>query len=263
MTGTRLNDPLLVRDEDDQRNCDEICLHIDSNTSLEVATKRVFIVGHKFILSHLKELAHSFGLKWNVCTFRSSFTIKCNRAYLKSKHLHQGLRSTTSITCGCEWIIRFMGVIESHYNITNYVVISSVSPMYYNTCDPTYSGQLVLCRTRSSDYKHCCDEVIREIMAQMASNPFVNVRAMTNLLQKALPERKDVDRHMINNVRIRARREKLDLDSKSIQIDPKHFDTTFINPLDPRKQKISTGDLLLYDLVPDGYVVYCYVVPFL
>ena len=101
MTGTRLNDPLLVRDEDDQRNCDEICLHIDSNTSLEVATKRVFIVGHKFILSHLKELAHSFGLKWNVCTFRSSFTIKCNRAYLKSKHLHQGLRSTTSITWGC------------------------------------------------------------------------------------------------------------------------------------------------------------------
>ena len=51
---------------------------------------------------------------------------------------------------------------------------------------------------------------------------------MTNLLQKALPERKDVNRHMINNVRIRARRKKLDLDSKIIQIDPKTFDTTFI-----------------------------------
>ena len=43
-------------------------------------------------------------------------------------------------------------------------------------------------------------------MVQMAINLFVNVRTMTNLLQKALPERKDVDRHIINNVRIRARR---------------------------------------------------------
>ena len=54
------------------------------------------------------------------------------------------------------------------------------------------------------------------------------VRSMTILLQKVLPERKDVDRHMIDNVRIRARRRKLELDSKSIRIDPKHFDSSFI-----------------------------------
>ena len=57
----------------------------------------------------------------------------------------------------------------------------------------------------------------------MAINPYVSVRSMTALLQKALPERKDVDRHMINNVRIRARRRKLELDSKSIRIDPNTF----------------------------------------
>ena len=57
----------------------------------------------------------------------------------------------------------------------------------------------------------------------MAINPYVSVRSMITLLQKALPERKDVDRHMINNVRIRARRRKLELDSKSISIDPKTF----------------------------------------
>ena len=51
----------------------------------------------------------------------------------------------------------------------------------------------------------------------MTINPFVNVRAMINLLQKTLPERKGVDRHMINNVRSRVRRTKLDMDSKSIQ----------------------------------------------
>ena len=40
----------------------------------------------------------------------------------------------------------------------------------------------------------------------MAIDPFVNDKAMTELLQKALFERKGVDRHMINNVRLRARR---------------------------------------------------------
>ena len=61
MAEMRLNDLLLIRDEDGLRNYDEICLHIDSNTSVEVATKRVFVVGHKLMLSDLKELAHSFG----------------------------------------------------------------------------------------------------------------------------------------------------------------------------------------------------------
>ena len=40
----------------------------------------------------------------------------------------------------------------------------------------------------------------------MAINHFANVKVITNLIQKALPENKDVDRHMINNVRIRERR---------------------------------------------------------
>ena len=50
----------------------------------------------------------------------------------------------------------------------------------------------------------------------MAINPYVSVRSMTTLLQKALPERKNGDRHMINNLRIRARKRKLELDYNSI-----------------------------------------------
>ena len=33
---------------------------------------------------------------------------------------------------------------------------------------------------------------------------------------------------MINNVRISARKKKLEMDSANIEIDPKHFDPTFI-----------------------------------
>ena len=76
-----------------------------------------------------------------------------------------------------------MGIIKSHYQITDSIVITSVRTMHSNTRDSTYSGQLVLCRTRSGDYKRCGDKYLREIMVQMAVNPFVNVRAMINLLQ--------------------------------------------------------------------------------
>ena len=53
-------------------------------------------------------------------------------------------------------------------------------------------------------------------MVQMDIDPFVNVRAMTELLQKTLPDKNDVDRYRINNVRIRARKKKLELDFANI-----------------------------------------------
>ena len=60
-------------------------------------------------------------------------------------------------------------------------------------------------------------------MAQIAIDPFVNVITMTELLQKVLPDKKDVDMCMINNVRICIRKKNLELDSANIQIDPKHL----------------------------------------
>ena len=60
-------------------------------------------------------------------------------------------------------------------------------------------------------------------MAQIAIDPFVNVVTMTELLQKVLPDKKDVYRCMINNVRICIRKKNLELDSANIQIDPKHL----------------------------------------
>ena len=89
------------------------------------------------------------------------------------------------------------------------MVITNVIPSHSDTCDPTDVDQLVLCRSHSGAYARCGDEVLKEIIVQMTINPYGSIRSMTTLLQKALPERKDVDRHMINNVRIRARRRKL------------------------------------------------------
>ena len=71
------------------------------------------------------------------------------------------------------------------------VVITGVNSVHSNTRGPSYTGQFVLSQTRSGNYKRYGDEVLREIMVQMAIDLFVNVRVMRELLQKILPVRKD------------------------------------------------------------------------
>ena len=80
----------------------------------------------------------------------------------------------------------------------------------------------------SDDYEKCDDQSRREVMVQMAIEPFVSVRVMRDLLYKVLPDRVYIDRHMINNVRIRSRQRKRELERSNIVIHPKHFDTSFI-----------------------------------
>ena len=65
-------------------------------------------------------------------------------------------------------------------------------------------------------------------MVQMSVEPFMSVRAIRESLSNVLPHRKFIDRHMINNVRIRARQIKRELLNVNIEIHHKHFDTSFI-----------------------------------
>ena len=85
MAGEGVIGDLLIRDGDDDvlRNSDDICLRIDSDTSVEVATERVFAVGHIYILDDLRQLAKSFGLAWQYCTARFGKVINCNRVNRK------------------------------------------------------------------------------------------------------------------------------------------------------------------------------------
>ena len=131
---------LLISSEDVLRNCDEVCQRIDYDTSIADATNRVSVIGHKLILSYLKILSHSFGLRWNFCTSRSSRTIKCNRATRHGSRVNQGLRNVTSITCGCDCNIRFRSTYRSNNNISDHVIITGVNSVHSNTCDLSYVG---------------------------------------------------------------------------------------------------------------------------
>ena len=66
-------------------------------------------------------------------------------------------------------------------------------------------------------------------MVQISIDPFVSVRAIRDLLFKVLPDRKFIDRHIINNVRIRARQGKKELLNANVEIHPKHFHISFID----------------------------------
>ena len=195
----------MIGSEDDLRNCDEVCIRIDCNTSVKDDISRLLVVGCKFILSDLNKLAYSFGLMWNFCTTRSGRAIKCNRATRYGSRVNQGLTNVTSITCGCDWDIRFRSICRNNNKISDPVVITGVSSVHSNTYNPSFVGRFVLSRTRSGDYNYCGNEVLREIMVN-AIDSFVNIRAMTELLQKVLPGRKDIDMLMINNARMCARK---------------------------------------------------------
>jgi len=91
-------------------------------------------------LSDLTKLAHYFGLRWNFCTARSSRGIKYNSATRYRSRQKQGLRNGLSITCGCDWSIRFRGICRNNNKISNPVVITIVNTVHYNTCDPSYVG---------------------------------------------------------------------------------------------------------------------------
>ena len=64
-------------------------------------------------------------------------------------------------------------------------------------------------------------------MVQMSIESFL-VRAIRELLSKVMPERKFIDRHIINNVRIRVRQRKRKVVNANIVTHPKHLDTSFI-----------------------------------
>ena len=107
------------------------------------------------------------------------------------------------------------------------VVIMVVCGIRTNTCDRSNIDKFVIARARFGLYKKCTDQSLKEIMVQMDIDRFVNIRAMSELLMKVSPAGNYIDRHMINNVKIRGKKKKFELNLLNIKIEPRNFDTTF------------------------------------
>ena len=116
--------------------------------------------------------------------------------------------------------------------------------VHCNTYDPSCMDPFLLARTRYSDYKKCDNQSLIEVMIQMDIEPFISVRAVRELLSKIISERKYIDRHMINNVRIHAWK-KLELEYVDIEIDPKYFNTSFISTYSDTSDNYTEGKFLI------------------
>ena len=81
-----------------------------ADESVEEATCRVFKIGDISILVDLKDLCCRFGLEWIFVTRRSGKTIACNHVSRSSSFFNSGIRKSTSISCGYDWLVRFRGV---------------------------------------------------------------------------------------------------------------------------------------------------------
>ena len=64
---------------------------------------------------------------------------------------------------------------------------------------------------------------------------------MVEILRKPLPERKDVDRHMVYNVRLKARRRKLELEAANDEVLTNHYDVFFIQDCKSNSDNHSKG----------------------
>ena len=222
------NEASLINSDGILNNCNESYLWFDSDISIEESINReVFVVDREFILFDLKKLAYSFGLKWDFCIARADRMSTCNRAHCQGFMKKSMLRNATSITCGCGLCVRFRAINSSNTKVSNPVIITYVCGVHSIMCDPSYVDQCVLARTRSGGYNNWADRCLREIMVQIAIDPFVKVSSMTELLKRVLPDKKIIDRYMINNVRIYVRKKKLELDYANIDIDPLKIDTTY------------------------------------
>ena len=81
------------------------CFRI-ADESVEEATYRVFKIGDISIFVDLKDLCRRFRLEWNFVSRRSGKTIAYNRASRSLSFVNSGKRKSTSMLCGCGWLVR-------------------------------------------------------------------------------------------------------------------------------------------------------------
>ena len=65
-------------------------------------------------------------------------------------------------------------------------------------------------------------------MVRMGGSYSINVQSMVEILRKDFPKRKYIDRHMVYNIRLRARCRKLELKAANVEILANPIDVSFI-----------------------------------
>ena len=127
---------------------------LEYDPSVEEDTKRIFRLGDIHVLSDLKTMGHQFGMKLYFVTVRSGRWISCNRKTRYGNRKPYGIRNVASISCECDWDIRFKFLDSTKYTLSDIVKILHVCGLHTNTCDTAFSDQYVVARINSGEYKN-------------------------------------------------------------------------------------------------------------
>lgn len=63
----------------DNTTIHEKVLRLDSDTLIDETSNRIFKIDHLYVISQLRDLTHSFGIKWNFVTVRTGTKFVRNR----------------------------------------------------------------------------------------------------------------------------------------------------------------------------------------
>ena len=118
----------------------------------------------------------------------------------------------------------------------------------------------MLARRYTACYKKYLDQVLNEVMVRMGVSSFVIARAVIELLRKELHCRKDIAMSMIYNVRLRGRKRTLELDDANIDIDPKHFNISFITDCKEAADNYFEGNFVIFMYVYIYIYIYIYII---
>ena len=127
---------------------------LEYDPSVEEDTERIFRLGDIHVLSDLKTMGHQFGMKLYFVTVRSGRWISCNHKTRYGNRKPYGIRNVASISCECDWDVRFKFLDSTKYTLSDIVKILHVCGLHTNTCDTAFSDQYVVARINSGEYKN-------------------------------------------------------------------------------------------------------------
>ena len=134
-----------------------------SNHSVEEATNRVFQFYNIYVLSRLKKIVHLFDLNGNFITVRCGSRISCNHVKQYGCSNNPSRRKTSSIKCGCDWVIIFKFLTSQKYRASDSIEIIQVCGRCTNTCDPSFTDQYVVAIIHSAEYKKITHTFLQKI----------------------------------------------------------------------------------------------------
>ena len=116
--------------------------------------------------------------------------ISCNRETRYGNRKPLSIRKVSSVSCGCNWVIRFKFLNSKKCNLSDSVKIIQICGFHTTTYYSSFVDQYIVHRTKVGEYTKCTDSILQKIMHEMFIYQELSVRTIISLLKKNVPSRR-------------------------------------------------------------------------